>query len=201
MKKFYKGLLTAIFMLFTMAIFSQGVTTSSLGGKVTDSAGEPLPGANVVVVHVPSGTTYGAVTDFDGFYRIPNMRVGGPYKVTISYVGFQDYSKENIILDLGQTKRISVQLKEAATTLDEVVLTGVASGSVFDGNKTGSGTTVNEKKITSLPTVSRSLADFVRLTPEAQIRNDNSISISGQNNRFNAIYLDGAINNDVFKQE
>ncbi|NAS31192.1 TonB-dependent receptor plug domain-containing protein [Flavobacteriaceae bacterium R38] len=198
MKIFNKSLLTVVFTLVTMVAFSQGVTTSAVGGKVTDNIGEPLAGANVVIVHIPSGTKYGAVTDFDGFYRIPNMRVGGPYRVTISYIGFQEYVEDNIILDLGQTKRINTQLKEATTQLDEIVLTGVATGSVFDGNKTGSGTTVNEKKINALPTVSRSLADFARLTPEAQIRNDNSISISGQNNRFNAIYLDGAINNDVF---
>ena len=89
MKKIKKLLLILSVMLFTAAGFAQGVTTANLGGKVTDSQGEILPGANVIAIHTPSGTTYGAATDFDGFYRISNMRVGGPYKVTISYVGLK----------------------------------------------------------------------------------------------------------------
>jgi hypothetical protein len=194
MKKFYL-LFAALFA--TAAVFSQGVTTSSLGGKVTDNTGEPLLGASIVVIHTPSGTTYGAATDFDGFYRISGMRIGGPYTVTISYVGFEDDVIENVFLNLGQSERISRQLGESATALDEVIITA-QSNSIFDANKTGSSTTIDNRKVNALPNVSRSIADFARLTPEAQIRDDNEISIAGQNNRYNALYIDGAINNDVF---
>jgi hypothetical protein len=194
MKKIY---LVAITLLFSVMAFSQGVTTAAIGGKVTDNTGEPLPGASVVALHVPSGTVYGAATDFDGFYRLTGMRIGGPYRVTFSYVGFTDDIKEGVSLTLGATNRISVQLSESATALDEVVVSA-QNTSVFDSNKTGSSTNIDSKKVSALPAVSRSLADFVRLTPEAQIREDNEISISGQNNRYNALYIDGAINNDVF---
>jgi len=194
MKKFYL-LFAALFA--TAAVFSQGVTTSSLGGKVTDNTGEPLLGASIVAIHTPSGTTYGAATDFDGFYRISGMRIGGPYTVTISYVGFEDDVIENVFLNLGQSERISRQLGESATALDEVIITA-QSNSIFDANKTGSSTTIDNRKVNALPNVSRSIADFARLTPEAQIRDDNEISIAGQNNRYNALYIDGAINNDVF---
>ncbi len=187
-------------LLFTAVTFAQGVTTSSMGGLVTDSAGEPLLGASVVAVHVPSGTTYGAAADFDGFYRISNMRTGGPYKITISYVGFNDFVRENVYLNLGQTTRISTQMAESSTALDEVVVTGV-SGGVFSSNKTGTETNVSSRDIATLPAASRSIADFVRITPQAQITEGNdgfSISLAGQNNRYNAIYIDGAVNNDVF---
>lgn len=194
MKKIY---LIAI-AFFTAAIaFSQGVTTSSIGGKITDNAGEPLPGASVVAIHGPSGTTYGAATDFDGFYRISGMRIGGPYKITISYVGFNDDVSEGIFLNLGQSERISKQLSENATALDEIVVTAQNNG-IFDSNKTGASTSIDNRKVNALPNVSRSISDFARLTPQAQIREDNEISISGQNNRFNALYIDGAVNNDVF---
>lgn len=186
--------------LMTAIAFSQGVTSSSIGGQVSDDSGEPLPGASVVAVHVPSGTTYGAAADFDGFYRISNMRTGGPYKITISYVGFNDYVKENVNLNLGQTSRFSTQMSESATALDEVVVTGV-SGSVFSSNKTGTETNVSKRDIATLPAASRSIADFVRITPQAQLTEGNdgfSISLAGQNNRYNAIYVDGAVNNDVF---
>jgi len=196
MKKMY---LAFVALLIAASAFSQGVTTSSMGGKITDAAEESLLGANVVAVHVPSGTTYGAISDFDGYYRIPNMRVGGPYKVTISYVGFNDFVRENVYLNLGQTERINISLTESSTALDEVVVTAVNDG--FSSNRTGSSTNVSQRDINTLPSASRSIADFVRITPQAQITEGNdgfSISLAGQNNRYNAVYIDGAANNDVF---
>ena len=178
-------------------MFAQGVTTSSINGKITDNNGGILPGATVIAVHEPSGTKYATTTDFDGFYRLRNMRIGGPYKVTISYVGFNGFVKNNIYLELGQSQRVSTQLQESTNELDEVVIKATNDG-LFDSNKTGSGTKISSKKVNALPNISRSITDFARLTPEAQIRGDNTLSIAGQNNRYNAIYIDGAVNNDVF---
>lgn len=197
MRKIYFAM-AALFM--TAAAFSQGVTTSAIGGQVTDTAGEPLLGANIVAVHTASGSKYGAITDFDGFYRISNMRVGGPYKIIISYVGFNDDVRNNVFLDLGQTARINPKMSESATALDEVVITAT-NNSIFGSNKTGTETNISERDITTLPAASRSIADFVRITPQAQITEGDdgfSISLAGQNNRYNAIYIDGAANNDVF---
>ncbi|MCW5514916.1 TonB-dependent receptor [Muriicola sp. Z0-33] len=197
MKNYYLAIVA--FFCASMA-FSQGVTTSSMGGKVTDSTGEPLPGATVLAVHVPSGTTYGAATDFDGYYRISNMRTGGPYKITFSYIGFTEDVREGVFLNLGQTMRMASTLAESATALQEVVVTGV-SGGVFSSNKTGTETNVSRRDIATLPAASRSIADFVRITPQAQLTEGNdgfSVSLAGQNNRYNAIYIDGAVNNDVF---
>lgn len=197
MRKLYLALVAVL--ASTMA-FAQGVTTSSMGGKITDAAGEPLAGASIVAVHVPTGTTYGAATDFDGFYRISGMRSGGPYKITMSYIGFNDDVKEGVFLNLGSTERISTQLQESATALDEVVVTAVSSG-VFGANKTGAETNISQRQVATTPAASRSIADFVRLTPQAQLTEGDdgfSISLAGQNNRYNAIYVDGAVNNDVF---
>ncbi|MDT0538497.1 carboxypeptidase regulatory-like domain-containing protein [Croceitalea sp. P059] len=197
MKKFY---LIAIALLFSAAAFSQGVTTSAIGGKVTDNTGEALLGASIVAVHIPTGTAYGAATDFDGFYRISGMRTGGPYKVTISYVGFNDDLREGIFLNLGSTNQINSQMTESATALDEVVITAVSNG-VFGSNKTGTETNISQRQVATTPAASRSIADFVRLTPQAQLSEGDdgfSISLAGQNNRYNAIYIDGAVNNDVF---
>ena len=200
MKKITQFLVMTVALLFATMSFAQGVTTSTLGGKVTDDTGEPLPGASVVAIHVATGTKYGAATDSDGFYRISNMRTGGPYKVTISYVGFKDYVEENVFLGLGQGERISTSLSESATALDAVVISG-SKNPVFNKNKTGAETNISRRQIETLPQTSRSIADFVRITPQAQITEGNdgfSISLAGQNNRFNAIYIDGAVNNDVF---
>jgi len=198
--KNFKHLLLVFAFLTSALAFGQGVTTASIGGKVTDAKGESLPGATIVAVHVPTGTTYGNTSDFDGFFRISNMRVGGPYKITISYIGFKSYVEQGVRLNLGQTKRFTVKLEEEANQLDEIVITSTTDG-LIDGNKTGAATTIGLEKINTVPTASRSLADFVRLTPTVQISEGNdgfSISIAGQNNRYNAIYIDGAVNNDVF---
>jgi hypothetical protein len=197
MKKITQFLFFGMLMLFSVASFAQGVTNSSLNGQITDANGDPLPGANVVAVHTPSGTTYGAASDFDGFYRIANMRVGGPYKVTISFVGFTDYVDENIYLQLGDSKKISIALSEDANVLNEVLIT-VEKDGVFDSGKTGAETRVTQRQVNTLPTISRNIADFARLTPQAKVTGDDVISIAGQNNRYNAIYIDGAVNNDVF---
>ena len=197
MKKIYFAL--AAFLVTSFA-FSQGVTTSSMGGQVTDATGEPLLGANVVAKHTPSGTTYGAITDFDGYFRISGMRSGGPYQVTFSYVGYNDDVKQNIFLNLGSTERIIVKMSESATALDEVVVTATSNG-VFSSGKTGTETNISQRQVATTPSASRSIADFVRLTPQAQLTEGNdgfSISLAGQNNRYNAIYVDGAVNNDVF---
>ncbi len=193
-------LLVVILLAFVGETYAQGVTTSALGGKVTDNTGGPLPGATVIAIHQPSGTKYGATTDFDGFYRISGMRTGGPYRITITYVGFQGFVKDGVFLQLGQSERISTQMVESATALEEVVIQATNTG-VFNSNKTGAETNISQRDIQTLPQTSRSIADFVRITPQAQITEGNdgfSISLAGQNNRYNAIYIDGAINNDVF---
>ncbi|SNR17590.1 TonB-dependent receptor [Tenacibaculum jejuense] len=190
--KNFKNLLLVSLLFVATAVLGQGVTSSSASGKITDDTGEPLPGANVLLVHTPSGTKYGASTDLDGFFRVSNMRTGGPYKLTVSFVGFQTIEKQGIYLRLGGAEVFNLKLSEEANALQEVVVTASS------GSKDGSETKVSRKQIASLPTISRSIADFARLTPQAQISGDNTISIAGQNNRFNAIYLDGAVNNDVF---
>lgn len=199
MKKITFLSLIAMFLV-TVSSLAQGVTTSSISGRVLDNTEGPLPGANIIATHVPTGSVYGAVTDFDGFYRLPNLKSGGPYNVTITYVGFEDYALNGFSLSLGETKRISVTMQENANALDEIVITG-SNNSIFNTNKTGSETSISERDIATIPSVSRGIADFARVTPQAQLSEGDdgfSISLGGQNNRYNAIYIDGAVNNDVF---
>jgi len=196
MKKITFLSLIALFLV-TASSLAQGVTTSAISGRVLDNTEGPLPGANIVATHVPTGSVYGAVTDFDGFYRLTNLRPGGPYNVTITYVGFDEYALNGFSLALGETKRVSTTMAETANSLDEIIITAQPN-SIFDANKTGSETAISQRQVEALPNISRSIADFARLTPEAQVRGDNQLSIGGQNNRYNALYVDGAVNNDAF---
>lgn len=192
--------LLGVFAAFATTAFGQGTTNASVNGRVTDASGETLPGATVVAVHTPSGSRYGNVTDAKGFFRIPNMRVGGPYTVTVTFVGYKEYKQENLFLSLGQTFQLEPVLQEDNVTLGEVEVVGERSG-IFDGNKTGTETVVGLEQINATPTIARAIGDFARFTPQATIDEGSdgfSISIGGQNNRYNSIYLDGAVNNDVF---
>ena len=197
--KFFAALL--LVAVTSLVASAQGVTTASVFGKLTDQAsGEALIGATVQAVHTPSGTTYGNVTDFDGFFRLPGMRVGGPYTITATYVGYEPIVQDGIYLQLGQAFQFSPKLGTAAVELSSVEVIANRSD-VFDGGRTGQETTISEEQIEVLPTVSRSIADYARLNPLAKIDEGGdglSIEIAGQNNRFNAIYIDGAVNNDAF---
>ncbi|NJC24715.1 TonB-dependent receptor [Neolewinella antarctica] len=194
---FFGTLLLVLAM--SVAATAQGVTTASIFGKITDNdSGEPLIGATVQAVHTPSGSTYGNVTDLDGFFRIPGMRVGGPYTLTATYVGYEPIIRENVSLQLGQAFSFSPKMGSGAVELTGVEVIANRSD-IFNGSRTGQETTISEEVINSLPTVSRGIADFVRLNPLARIEGDNgAIQIAGQNNRFNSIYIDGAVNNDAF---
>ncbi len=199
MRQILRFLVIAMLAVNAGVAFGQGSTTASMTGKIQDEKSLGVPGATVLAVHTPTGSEYGTVTNIDGTYRIVNMQVGGPYRLKISFVGYQSIEKSNIMLSLGQTLKINATLKEATTELDEVVVT--ANADLIDGEKTGATTVIGEKEIDNLPTASRNLTDFLRLTPQANIQETGdgpSISIAGQNNRFNSVFIDGAVSNDVF---
>lgn len=190
-----KRFLSTLFMLLVPAlIYAQGVTTSSLSGKVVDEQGEPLPGATVVAIHQPSGTSYGTATQVNGNFNLPTVRVGGPYTVRVSFVGFETWEKEGIYLELGTDFSLNVTLAEGAVLLEGIEVTASASTT---GATSGANTQVSTEQIENLPTTDRSLNDFLRLTPQSSSFGG-GITFAGVNNRYNALYIDGAVNNDVF---
>ena len=189
----------ALLLLGCATSWSQGSTSSRINGSVI-SNNENLIGATVVAIHQPTGFEYGTTTNEEGYFTLNNVNVGGPYRIVISYIGFEERVIEDIYLSLGQTESFNVALSESSVTLDEVVVT---AGGLFDGNRTGSETKVSQEQIAALPSADRGLNDYLRVTPQADIANNGAtngggISFSGVNNRFNAIFVDGAVNNDVF---
>ena len=174
----------------TVSAFSQ-VTTSAINGTVTDENGEGLPGANVVAIHVLSGTQYGTSTRPDGKFNLPNLRVGGPYTVTATFIGYQEQSIDFIYLDLGQNLAVKFEMQEEATQLGEVVVT--AEGDVINSDRTGAGTNIDNERLTALPTISRSAADIYRLSPQSD-----GNSFGGRNDQYNNFSLDGSIFNNPF---
>src|SRR3970040_271167 len=185
--------LVILFMVLPKATMAQGVTTASLNGIVKDADGNPLPGANVIAEHIPSGSQYGAATRDNGFFNLPNLRVGGPYTVTVTYIGYNPQVKENINLSLGQNFRIEVTLESEAVTVGEVVVIA-EQDAVLNSNRTGASTYIEVEQIQSLPTIKRSVRDLTRLDP----RSDGNYSFGGKNWLYNNISLDGSYFNNPF---
>jgi hypothetical protein len=187
--------------LFVMIIWgingfiSAQVTTSSISGRATDANNEAVIGATIQAIHEPSGAYYGGVTNADGYYTIQGMRVGGPYRVEISYIGNETAVFTGIMLKLGGTTDIPVKLKESSEWLNEVVIVG-RSG--VDANKTGAAMSMNSEQIVRMPSISGSIADVLRLNPQISISNSGAMYFAGTNNRYNSFQIDGAMNNDVF---
>jgi hypothetical protein len=171
---------------------AQGVTTSGITGIVKDSQGAVVPGASVVAVHEPSGTTYDAVTQADGRFAIQGMRVGGPYKVTATITGFSSESRNNVMLSLGVAQDLEFTLRVAAVA--EMITVTAHSDPVFSSTHTGAATAVLREDLEVLPTVSGRINDLTRLSPEYT----GSGTFSGQDNRMNNITVDGSYFNNSF---
>ncbi|MEZ5056172.1 MAG: TonB-dependent receptor [Saprospiraceae bacterium] len=186
--KFY---FLSVFLLFGLLAQAQ-ITTSSISGRIVDEAGEELIGATVLAIHTPSGTQYGTATNLSGYYAIQGMRVGGPYSIEISYTGFETIRQEDIYLTLGNPSIFNFTLSNSSVNLDEVMVIGSLDSRFTDG-KTGSAVNISSEKITSLPTISRNINDFTRLTPQS-----NGTSFAGTNSRFNNYTIDGNIYNNNF---
>ena len=171
---------------------AQGVTTSAVSGVVKDAQGAVIPGATVVAVHEPSGTTYEAVTSADGRFSIQGMRIGGPYKVTAALSGFRAEEQTAITLTLGVVQDLSFSLGVA--TVAETVTVTSESSPVFSSTRTGAATSVNRDELAVLPTVSGRINDITRLTPQY----GGSGTFAGQDNRMNNITVDGSYFNNSF---
>ena len=179
-------------MFVAVSAFAQ-ITTSSLGGRIVDQAGQPVIGAAVIAVHEPSGTDYGVVTNEDGRYAIQGMRSGGPYKVEISCLGYQTVINTDITLQLGEPYALNATLNEDKEMLSEALVIAQAA-SRFAGDKTGAATNISSRQMESLPNISRSLEDVSKLSPYG----GNGMNFAGSDGRSSNFTVDGANFNNNF---
>ena len=184
--------LMALSLVLTASLFAQ-VTTSSMSGRITETDGTPVIGAAVVAVHTPSGSKYYSITDNNGSYRIQNMRVGGPYSVEVTYLGYGTIKGENMSLRLGENFVYDAKLVEEAMTLSEVVVSAGIVNPILNRDRTGASMNVSSREIATLPSISRSISDFTKMTPQS-----NGTSFAGRDGRFNSVTIDGAAFNNNF---
>jgi hypothetical protein len=191
MKKIYLMVMLCALLLGSFYSLAQE-TSGALTGQVKDASGQAVPGASVVAVHTPTGTRYGMSADKDGRYFLNNLRIGTNYTVTASFTGMKSEVQENISVRLGGSQRLDFKLIENTQELATVVVSGKAGGLNQAGNF-GAGKNISADQVKNMPTISRSLTDITKLTPQGSRDN----SFGGTNFRYNNVTIDGAINNDA----
>jgi len=158
--------LLALCLCCSFVVYGQGSTTSDIKGRVTGPDGLSLIGANVVAVHLPSGTETGTATDEEGYYQLPGMKVGGPYTLRVTYVGYTDVVVENVMLRLGEPYKKDFMLTEANVELTAVTV--VASSGVI-GQSAGTSTQISAARMETVPSLNRDIDDYLRLTPRQMV--------------------------------
>jgi outer membrane receptor protein involved in Fe transport len=183
----------------TPTAFAQ-VTTGSLTGSVVAADGSALPGVTIEAVHTPTGTRYDSVTGSNGRFVIPNVRVGGPYRVTATLEGFRTFTESNVTVPLGASADVSATLQ--LDTVAETITVTASTDEIINPNRNGSTSSVSSEQIESLPTVNRTIQDFARtnayVNVDPQDASSTRLYVAGKNNRYNSITIDGAVNNDLF---
>ena len=182
-------ILLSLVVLLSFVVRAQE-TTAEIQGVVSNGEGT-LPSATVIATHIPTGTKYGTTTRNDGRYNLPNLKIGGPYSIEVSFVGNQPAHQDGITLYLGQTYKANFTLKES-TDIAEVVVTAV-NDKAFSSARTGSMELITRTQVDRLPTINRSIQDFVKLEPTS-----NGLNIGGRSNQYNNMTVDGANFNNSF---
>ena len=168
-------------------------TTSEIQGVVSDGK-NLVAGAVITAIHTPSGTKYVTTSRKDGRFNLPNVKIGGPYEISASFVGFKIEKQSNIFLSLGQDYKADFALQTESKLLNEVVVTTKGKqDKVFNSNHTGSQEVITREQLDRLPTTNRALSDFTKLTPTA-----NGLAFGGQSNQYNNVTIDGANFNNSF---
>lgn len=196
MQKIKQFLFTIALVMMGTLLFAQE-TTSEIQGAITDENNNPLAGATITAIHIPTGTKYSTTTRKEGRYNLANLKVGGPYSLTASFVGYKSEKQENITLLLGQEFNSDMKLQPETKELAQVVVTSNNLARVFNSSRTGSQEVISRTQLERLPTINRSFQDFTRLTPSANTQFIGS-SFGGRNNLYNNITVDGANFNNVF---
>jgi hypothetical protein len=175
-------------------------TTGALSGVVSDADNAVLPGVNIEAIHQPTGTRYATVTDSQGRFNIVNVRVGGPYAVSVSLEGFHPQQSTDVFVNLGEATRLTYKLN--LETVTETVTVVGESNPLISPSRTGAASNVAVQTIEDLPTIERGFNDFARTNPFVTLSAENedaqAISFAGRNSRFNNIQIDGSVNNDLF---
>ena len=196
MRKAFKSLLLAFTTLIAGTVAFAQVTTSSISGQVTAKDGN-VAGATIIAVYQPTATTYYAITDANGNYRINSINPGGPYTVTIEMLGYRTVENQNVYAPLGEVALVDALLEDESLSLDAAVFVADGNDNGMNIKRSGAGTSVSQRTMSALPSISRSMNDVMKLTPQAS-STSNGLAVGGGNYRSSYVTVDGAAFNNAF---
>ena len=199
-RSFLKSLLIAVVAALALTLspnaLAQGQVSSGITGTVADNAGKVVAGATVTILHVPTNTSYTAITGANGRFQVGGLRIGGPYSISAKATNYEIAPLTDVQTSLGEPTDVSLVAAEGAIQLEKLVVTGSQIG--LDANATGTSSVLNNRRISSQPTIFRSFQDLMKTNPYVSLRSGAQTTAVGTNNRFNSVTLDGARINDVF---
>ncbi len=200
-KRFTWLAVSLLMSLLAVSVSYAQDTASAIRGTVVDSDGNALAGATVVIKNTTTGATKTLTTNSQGNYQARGLRVGGPYTVSVSSDGYASGKQEDIYLTLGDTKSVDVAVAAESSDIEEVVVFGSVTQSVFSADNMGSGTAISQDTLENAPTISRDVTDFLRLDSRINLRDNGGFAVSGVSNRSNNFSIDGVGANDPFGLE
>ncbi len=178
-KKFFT--VTILFLLlFSLDVLAQ---TGKIVGKVTDKqTGEPLIGANIIILN----TNYGAATDANGDYQI-NLVPPGVYSIRASFIGYKSVTIENIQVITGLTQQVDFSVPSQTIATEDIVI--VSKRPLIQKSSTNAVRIVESADLETLPT--RNLNVIAALQPGVVYQN-NLITIRGSRPDETGYVLEGA---------
>jgi hypothetical protein len=187
----------SVFLLLISAAADAQITTGSINGIIKTGNGDILNGATIKVIHELTGTTYFSQTGKTGYFLVSNVSPGGPYRIEASFVNFTTEKKNELMVGLGETITVDLMLSSFNSILQQVIVNTVKRPENFWRN---TGTVIDKNKIENIPAAGRNIYEYLRVVPQAKLveGNEGAISFAGQNNRYNAFYIDGSVSNDVY---
>ena len=183
----------------------QSVDYGSISGRVTDPSGAVIAGAGVTARHVATNLSTAAVTDRDGRFRFPSLRIGA-YEIAVRQQGFQ-HATLPLTLSAGSAFELPVTLTVAGI---DAAVTVSAEATVLDAARSQIAATVFESEVRALPLNGRNFLELgllapgvsptnvpsTQMFPETSAVPGVSLSVSSQRNLSNNFIVDGLSAND-----
>ena len=173
-------------------------TSANVRGQVVSAAdGNPVPGAEIRITHIPSGTVSRSQTGDSGQFFAGGLRVGGPYTVRAVADEYGTEVREEVYLQPGSQNPLAIAMEPAVGEVDRITVTGQRSMAGIELNS-GVGSTFSSRDIENQPAIERDVIKTLLRDPLAQSDAEGQLSVAGVNPRFNGLAIDGSLQQNDF---
>ena len=174
------------------SLLAQGITSGAVRGRVTDSTGNPIVGAVLLLTNTSTGVHFRGQSREGGLYGVENVTPGGPFTLEARAIGYRPERREGFQIALGQSVSLDFALTASAVELEPLTVMA-AQDPLVSTARTGAAAYFTDSALARMPVLSRSFTDFMNNVPTVV-----GASVAGQNNSYNNIQIDGGVNNDLF---